>query len=227
MYRVLIVEDELIIAESIAAMLSDLGHRVVHIASSFDEAAECLTAHNFDLALLDINLEDGREGIEIGHQLNEQNIPFVYVTSYADKETLLNAKQTLPGSYIIKPVSSKELYAAIEIAMMHHRLESPQELTIKEGNIYKKVLVSDILYLEADNVYTKVITNDRVFLQRSTIRSFLEQLPENQFYQVHRSFVVNLSRIDSIKSSGVMIGKTEVPISRSYRTGFMEKIGLS
>ena len=115
--RILIVEDEPTIARNISQLLLLKGYKVVGIAFNQQEAMELITSKTIDLALLDINLGGQMEGIEIGKYLDEQlKIPFIFITSYTDEQTINAAKVTRPYGYIIKPFDEIEVYAAIEIA---------------------------------------------------------------------------------------------------------------
>ena len=119
--RVLIVEDEPLIAEDIAATLRHADFAVSGIAYSKQEALDKISSQVPDLALLDINLSGGMEGIEIAEEINRKYIlPFVFLTSYADKQTLEKAKQTEPAGYIVKPFSEASLYSTIEIALYNY-----------------------------------------------------------------------------------------------------------
>ena len=118
-YDVLIVEDEAIIAETLKTMLETIGHRCIGIKSSIDEARLAIDTHKFDLAILDINIAGDHEGIELGKRCNELNKPFMFLTSYSDTETILMAKDSKPGAYIIKPFTQQEIFANIEITMLN------------------------------------------------------------------------------------------------------------
>jgi DNA-binding NarL/FixJ family response regulator len=119
--RVLIVEDEPLIAEDIAATLRDANFFVSGIAYSKEGAMDELNRNQPDMALLDINLNGGLEGLEIASEINsKQQIPFVFLTSYADKQTLDMAKKTEPSGYIVKPFSEASLFSTIEIALYNH-----------------------------------------------------------------------------------------------------------
>ena len=95
--RVLIVEDEFIIANNLKLMLEDLGYHPLEPAMGKQEAIEMLKNNEVDLAILDINLSGKHEGIEIAKEINEKShIPFIFLTSNADKETINEAKLTKP-----------------------------------------------------------------------------------------------------------------------------------
>jgi DNA-binding NarL/FixJ family response regulator len=119
--RVLIVEDEPLIAKNIGMYLNNNDYEVSAIAYDPEEALFQLKRNPPDLAILDINLESDRDGIEVARYINQHNsIPFVFLTSYSDKDTLERAKQTNPYGYIVKPFNDKTLFATIEIALSNH-----------------------------------------------------------------------------------------------------------
>ena len=119
--KVLIVEDEPLIARNIAMYLRNHDYEVSGIAHDPEEALYQLKRNPPDFAILDINLEAEQDGIHLGEYINRNCfIPFVYLTSYSDKGTLERAKQTNPFGFIVKPFNEKTLYATIEIALANH-----------------------------------------------------------------------------------------------------------
>ncbi len=119
--RVLIVEDEPLIAKNIGMYMNNNDYEVSAFAYDPEEAIFQLKRNPPDLAILDINLESDRDGIEVARYINQHNnIPFVFLTSYSDKDTLERAKQTNPYGYIVKPFNDKTLLATIEIALSNH-----------------------------------------------------------------------------------------------------------
>ncbi len=122
--KVLIVEDEPLIAKNIGMYLNNHDYEVAAIAYDPDEAVHQLKKLQPDFAILDINLESEKTGIDIATYINKNNfIPFIYLTSYSDKETLEKAKLTNPAGFIVKPFNEKTLYASIEIALANHALQ--------------------------------------------------------------------------------------------------------
>jgi two-component SAPR family response regulator len=118
MIKVLIVEDELIIAQDMIDILEKMNYDVMENAMDAEETFEILSRDTPDLILLDINLSGSRDGIEIAKEINEKyKIPFIFTTSYTDIATLERAKQVNPLNYLIKPFKPEQLYTAIEIAM--------------------------------------------------------------------------------------------------------------
>lgn len=123
--KVLIVEDEPLIAKNIGMYLNNNDYEVAGIAYDPEEAFFLLKKNQADFAILDINLESDKTGIDIAEYINRNNfIPFIYLTSYSDKETIDKAKQTNPSGFIVKPFNEKTLYATIEIALANHASHS-------------------------------------------------------------------------------------------------------
>lgn len=117
--EIYIVEDELIIAESLKRIINNLGHQCVGLSSSFQIAEHAIQEGSFDLVLLDINLNGKNEGIELGKICHKKRQPFLYITSYSDRDTVLAAKATKPGGYLNKPFTPDDLMIAIEMATIN------------------------------------------------------------------------------------------------------------
>lgn len=150
--RVLIVEDDPIIAEDIKDMLTNVNYSVSGIAYTKEEALWVMDKKKPDLALLDINLNGSHDGYTIAEHINQnRKIPFIYLTSYSSKEFVDKAKHTMPMGYIVKPFREEELYSTIEVALYNFskfilplnlslgRINSriPESLTEREFGILK------------------------------------------------------------------------------------------
>ena len=122
--RILVVEDEWLVAQGIKENLGDLGYEVVGLAASGEEALQLALAHRPDLVLMDILLKGGTDGIEVAEQLRHRfEVPVVFLTAYADAQTLERAKVTEPLGYVLKPFEVRELHSAIEIALYKSQAE--------------------------------------------------------------------------------------------------------
>jgi PAS domain S-box-containing protein len=124
MTNILIVEDEKIVAWDIKEALEKLGHRVYEGATTASEAILTASVVKPDLVLMDIQLQGEMNGIAAAEEIYRRyNIPVVYLTAYADEQTLAQATQTNPFGYIVKPFQSKQLHTTIQIALQRHQLE--------------------------------------------------------------------------------------------------------
>lgn len=123
--RILIVEDEIIVGLDIQHELTGLGYRVTGVVASGQEAIQSASQTKPDLVLMDIRLAGEMDGIAAAQQIRQNvSVPIIYLTAYADAETLQRAKITEPFGYIIKPYQERDLHITIEMALYKHRLES-------------------------------------------------------------------------------------------------------
>jgi len=137
--RVLIVEDEAIISQSLQYMLENLGYEVAAICTSGEDAIEKASLLKPDIVLMDIQLGDQMDGIQAAEKIKELHSvpPLVYITAYSDESVFSRAKFTLPFGYILKPFDSRELQICIEMALHKNMLE--QEIRKRE-HLLKSIL---------------------------------------------------------------------------------------
>lgn len=116
--KLLIVEDDFVVAASLQAELSEMGYQVIGLAPSSKGAIEHVRAERPELVLMDIKLQGGIDGIETAKKLRmEYDIPSVFLTAFAENGILERAKQSEPYGYLVKPYEQKELKATIEMAL--------------------------------------------------------------------------------------------------------------
>lgn len=178
--RVLIVEDEPIIAEDISACLMKNDFLVTGICYTSLQAEKQLLENLPDIVLLDINLKNGEEGIELAKKINAAyKIPFIFLTSYSDRQTLQQAKATEPSGYIVKPFSSGGLYAALEVAIhnyaQQHKVKFP-ELEVQKINQNLPSPLSDrefeVLQLIYNGITNRQIA-EQIFVSVNTIKKHI------------------------------------------------------
>ncbi|MBI4783964.1 MAG: response regulator [Oscillatoriophycideae cyanobacterium NC_groundwater_1537_Pr4_S-0.65um_50_18] len=129
--RVVIVEDEILIAREIEGCLNELGYNVVGIAADADAALQQIAETQPDLALIDIVIQGEQDGIALAKQVRDRyQIPVIYLTAYVDNHTLSRAKLTHPFGYVLKPFSKNDLHVAIEIALAHHQIETEEKAAL-------------------------------------------------------------------------------------------------
>ncbi|MBK8504855.1 MAG: response regulator transcription factor [Saprospiraceae bacterium] len=134
--RVLVVEDEPLIAEDIRETLDNIDFEVSGVAYDSDVALYELSSNTPDIVLLDINLGSDIDGIDIAEIINRKyQIPFIYLTSYADRSTVDRAKHTRPMGYIVKPFDERDLFTTLEIALFNFSQTQPKiELNLEHVN---------------------------------------------------------------------------------------------
>ena len=235
--KILIVEDNVIIADDMQSMLEEIGYEIVDNVIVFEQAVDVLKEHHVDLVLIDIILASDKTGIDLGKHIREKyNIPFIFVTSNSDRATVENAKTVKPDGYLVKPFEQQDLYTSIEIALSNFNYNKKENkefeeagesftsnsvlkdsIFVKKQHLYYRIQFSDIHFIKADNVYLEVNTADKKFLVRSPLKDYLEKLPKNKFYRAHKSYIVNVDHIDAINSKDIVINNNQIPISKDFK----------
>lgn len=181
--HVLIVEDDPFIAEDIREALTNVGYYVAGVAHNKVDAINMLEKVSPDFALLDINLGDNLDGILIGEAINSNyQIPFLYLTSYSNREIINKVKHTLPMGYIVKPFDESDLFSAIEIAISNfYTFNKTDVLTLELVN---NAIATTITQKEFDvlkDIY-KGKTNNQMatdhFVSINTIKTHIKNIYE-------------------------------------------------
>ncbi len=227
--QIIIVEDEILIADTIERYIQKNGMQAAAKTISFEETIPLLT-NDIDLLLLDIRLYGEKSGIEIGQYIRDKqiNIPFIYLTSQSDKLHLDLAKLTQPSGYLNKPIQKSSLISMIEVVLFNHRAIADvnhYDFTIKAIDKYVKLNFSDVMYIEADHVYVNLfLKSGEKLITRQSLKQLLHELPEKEFIQVHRSFLVNIQHIDKWNTNELFIGEKVIPLSRGRKKEVMESL---
>ncbi|MGH8656857.1 MAG: response regulator [Gammaproteobacteria bacterium] len=131
---IVIVEDERVIALHLKQQLEALGYRVAAMVASAEQAIEQAGELRPDLVLMDIHLEGARDGIEAAGRIHaDYRIPVVFLTAYAEDETLKRAQASLPFGYLVKPVEAHELHATLQMALSRRAAEVEIEAEVEKG----------------------------------------------------------------------------------------------
>ncbi len=230
-----IIEDEPLIAETIKTALEKVGYTIVGMTDNGKEALFDIEELQPDLILVDITLDGKMDGIEMVEYLRKKSeVPFIFLTSHSDEQTLERVKQTDPAGFIVKPFNEKTLQSNIELALYKHKMQrqtvsSNEELNsffVKNKGELIKIELDDILYLEAFDNYCNLYTSSQKHLISHTLKSVEEKLPPHKFIRVHRSYVINVSKIKSLQDGYIFIEKNKVPMSASNKEELMKHINL-
>lgn len=236
--KLLIVEDEVLLAMDLAARLGRLGHDVVAMAHSANEARTIIAKTNFDLILLDIQLGEGADGITLAHELNRNYArPIIFLTSSVDPVTVARARDCHPAAYMLKPFNERELAIALELAVanfaegkiasvttskpepfnLSDTSEIKNSLFLRKKDRHERVNFEDILWAEAQSNYTLVVTELDSYMMASTLQEIEAQLEAPYFLRTHRSYVVNINKVNSISGNSLYIGQQAIPVSKSKK----------
>ncbi|MGB3545693.1 MAG: response regulator [Saprospiraceae bacterium] len=245
--KVLIVEDEMIIAAKISLHLEQLGYEVAGILPRGEEAVIHCRQSPPDLLLLDVNLKGLLDGVETSQMLRKEDIliPTIYLTANSEDSTFERAKATLPQAFLSKPYRKSDLARAIELAVANaarnsvthaeEKLELPpledahilsDRIFVRHKERMVKIFLRDILYVEAERAYCKIKTRDSDYLLSIALGRLEEQLRADDFMRVHRSYLVNLAQVDEIGDNYIAIGGKAIPIGKSHREEFAARVNL-
>lgn len=215
--RILIAEDDVLISEQLSDILTNYGYEVIGIAANFKEAVKLIDTRSPDLALLDIKMQGKEQGFEIAAYLNRETVvPFLFLTSYSDTNTLAKASNLVPASYLTKPFSKEQVFSAVNIAL-NAQQEPKNQVLIKSGVKTFKVKIDEILWVKAEGVYVELKTKDRKILLRSSLKAFLENYPKTNLTRIHRTYAVNITNADSVSNSKIHFGREALPIANAYK----------
>lgn len=219
--RVLIVEDEIIISEMLREMLESEGVVNIHTAYNYSEALQMLATHTFDLAFLDVNIGEGKTGIDLGEYIRSRfKMCIVFTTSFSDASTLQLIASLRPEMYISKPYRLGDIRAAVQI--VRSKLTEERSLDIKVGGELVKVPLQTIRYVKTDNIYLIIFTDSKRYLVRSTLENFLEEYKGVGLVKVHRSYAVAIERASKYNDGVIYIEEEEIPVSKSNRKEIQE-----
>jgi len=237
-FKVLVVEDEFVVAMHLCSQLEEFGYDVLPSHTNYNTALESLIHNKPDIALLDIKLEGEKSGIDLACYITERiNIPFIFLTSLTDKRTFGQAKMLKPSAYLVKPFRRDDLFTAIELALFnfYDTIETENEpdqpalvekdaFIVRVNNLFSKVKFSEIAFAKSDHVYIELHTIDgQKHLIRSTVDGILKKLPIN-FCRVHRSYVINLTSVDTFSRQIVKVLGTDIPVGRSFASELKLKL---
>ena len=239
--KILVVEDEMIIGAKISMLLNSLGYEVTGILPRGDEALLHIEQNKPDIVLLDINLKGNMDGIETANQIHQKhNTPIIYITANSDEATFNRAKSTRPFAFISKPFKQLDLQRAIELAISRmaenetgqmENSSSEEQPFILSDRIFvrhkekmQKIMLADILFIEADRNYSRLFTIKKEHLLSITLKTIEEKLPVKLFQRIHRSYIINIMNVDEVAEHHVMIAQKPIPLGAGMREQLMQRM---
>lgn len=231
--KVLIVEDEVLVAEDLADFLQENGFHICGIAISAEECFRAIKRERPDILLIDIYLKGEKKGTEIASLLNEnEGIPFIFLTANTDQTTIQNALAQRPGAYISKPFSKEDVKIAIELVCQKYNTQVikggiqtnnySNYIFIKEGALYKRIDINTILYIEAKGSYSTIVTPVKSYTLSYNLNHFSSQVQGHSFKKVHRSFIVNIKNVEAFDNNSLIIGERTIPVSKQHQREIMK-----
>lgn len=239
--KILIVEDEMVIAANISLQLTELGYEVIGIVPRGEDALKQIETNTPDILLLDINLKGALDGIETAQAMQKTyNISVIYLTANIDDAHFNRAKTTHPYGFIAKPFKKLDLQRTIELTISQITSEEKEtdkiepingeslilsdSIFVRHLNSMVKISINDVLYIEAERNYCRIHSKNREYLLVMTLKDMDEKLPSKHFLRIHRSFIINISKIDEVANSHIVIGKKAIPISKSLKEELLKRL---
>jgi DNA-binding LytR/AlgR family response regulator len=203
-------------------------HPSLHLVGKFSTALETkkfLLKTAVDLIIMELNLPVSG-GFELLDVLNEHpNITIPHIVVISDNDTYaLNAFEYNIIDYVIKPASKTRFEKAIAKTVLQAKMEENfkdddgEHIFIKSNLKKRKIYIRDIKWIEALGDYVKLITNNKSFVILSTMKAFENELPNGIFLRIHKSYIVNLKKVERYDSKHVEIEKMKLPLSRTRKT---------
>lgn len=217
--KILIVEDELVIALDIQETLQLEGYASIKNVTSVEEAIDLIEKESFDLVLVDINLRRDRDGVTLGKYLLEKDkIPFIYLTSYSDKATLERVKETRPYGYIVKPFKTQDLITTVDVVLnnfKHRKIDVLRHEKDKPTSEIPFILKKCINYIQS-NIDEKITLEDLIAQTRWGKQYFIKVFKEYLGYTPTQYIIMR-----KIEKAKALLVETDIPITQiSFELGF-------
>lgn len=248
--QLLIVENDLLIAEDVSQKLSRLGYKVTAKVTNAEDALLSIENNRPDIILMDIDLDGDTDGIELAGQINShRSIPIIYLTELNDPRTLNRIQNTHLSVFMNKPFNEHILAYNIELAIkgieknsdeVHDLKLLDDALFLKEnGNTGKRVKVSfdDICYIKASRSYSEIyVRNDKgnrsdsskliKFEPAVSMAEVFKQLSTPPFLQVHRSYVINVKHVEAFQEDDLLIYGVPIPLGPSFKAEVKSRLKM-
>lgn len=232
--KIVIVEDEAIIAEDLSDILQSNDYEMCGIARTFQKAIDLLDKYQPDIVLLDIQIKGERDGIDLALKIrDEYHLPYIFISSHSDSSTVKRASSASPYGYLVKPFDDDDVLVAIEIALGNFAKENAISdnnfilndcLFVRQKNLSVKVPMKEILFIQADGNYSIIHTKKKRYTLRSTLKDIAPKLPQNSFYRSHKSYIINLQNLSAVNSENIYIDEEKLPIGRNQLHELTDKL---
>jgi two-component system, LytTR family, response regulator len=223
----LVVDDSSIQRMIISKLVNN--HLNLHLVGDFSNALEaksCLATNTIDLVFLDVEMPV-INGFDFVDGLKEKP-QIIFITSKA--EYALKAFDYDATDYLQKPILLERFNASVKRAVDMHSLKKEnkdnegEHIFIKSNLKKLKIFTSKIKWIEAFGDYVKVVTEDDTNMVLSTMKAFENELPKDRFVRVHKSYIINVEKVERFNSKFAEIGATKIPLSRNKKDNLVKAL---
>jgi len=233
--KVLIVEDIWIVSEEIKEIMEASGFEVIGQAEDSKSAISILQETPADVVLMDIKIKGEIDGIELASKILETHFcAIIFLTAYLTPDLAERAKAIKPSAYIVKPFEEQNLQIAVELAFNNMAKEDKStkeesfivldHLFVRDGDRFKRLKLTDILFVNASGSYTKIVTKTGKYALTVNLKYFESKINDKHFIRIHRSHVVNLLHVEQYDNTRVYIGDHSLAMSAAYKDNFMKSL---
>lgn len=228
--KCIIVDDEPIAREGIKLLIAEIPQ--LELLKSFNNAEDAsgfINNTSVDLIFLDINMP-GINGIEFARTIPKHTL-IIFTTAYS--QYALDSYEVDAIDYLVKPIDPIKFRKAVTKAIVYHSLLISEEkkntdsttiedefIFVKSGRKYFKVNLQDILFVEGLKDYVIIQMENQRIITRMSLKAIFELLPDNNFFRINKSYIVNKAHIESFDNNDVFIKNYEIAIGNSYRDDF-------
>jgi len=230
MYKALIVDDNKVTGLMLHEMLKKIdGIEVINVFNSAIEARTYLKENTIDILFLDVEMP-GMTGLELLKILPERPLTIMITAQpgYAVEAFELNVVD-----FLVKPFSLGRVFQSVERAIELLKVKDSSlkqvennHIFIKDGKAIRKILIKDILWLEAKGDYVKIITQNGPFIIHATLRNIEEKLSGGEFVRIHRSYIISVAKIDYIEDGIAHVHGSQLPVSENYKNELLKHLRM-
>ncbi|MCG8573881.1 MAG: LytTR family transcriptional regulator DNA-binding domain-containing protein [Flavobacteriales bacterium] len=230
---ILIVEDEPLIADDLKIVIEKLGYTVAAMVDSAEGAVDFLLSNKVDLALLDVQIKGDTDGIDLAGILKEKfGVPYIFLTSFFDDDTIYRIREASPLAYIVKPYKDIDIKVNLGLAF-NRKNDLPTQSSsaeienhfVRKNGEMVRLNIDDVLWIKGEDNYSDIyMTNGEKYTISQTLKSMEDKFPLAQFVRIQKGYIIKLSAISSISGNTVYIGKESIPIGKAYRKDFFKKL---
>lgn len=239
-FSILIVDDNADFSRVLKLMLNSLGYDEVAVTNNFEKGEKLFKSQKPNLAILDINLGDGKSGIDLGKKIRtiSKDIPIIFMTNNYQQEVYEQAIEVRPTTFLSKELSMLKVRQAVELS--HNNFEfslsntdtlkpiyaiKPQ-IFFKLGSYHKKIEIIDIDYFFYEERYSNAKVGDKSYPLTCTLKDIMAMLESYNFVRIHQSYIINLVKIEKISfpNNEVEIAGNKLPIGAKYKKELYHKL---
>lgn len=223
--KVYLVDDDLSFGVELETKIKQIGCEFVGRSVSFDHARHIVPTKKPDIIICDVNLDQGDKGKELAKKFESLHVPMVFVTGESD-ENIYNTIKDVSSNfkYLVKPFDKlslksilDDLHTQSQLIFANHFIQG-EYLYIKKNNLFERVVISEILYLQAEGNYITLVLSDKKFVFKNSLIKLLQLQKFGLFMRVHRNYAVNKRHIKSVSFAHrkLYVDAYELPFGRTY-----------